>query len=310
MTRAARVDPPFHAPPDAPWVDSDALDQRLDAVAADEALRRFAHTLADTGVAVIDLDAAGAALCERVATDAEPHFVPGVARVQDLWRRSPAARSLALNPKVLRYLEVAYGRRPFPFQTLNFRVGSQQSAHADAIHFHSEPQRFMCGVWFALEDVQPGSGPLFYHPGSHKGPVLTMAEAGVGDRAPEMDDYKRFYEPALGKRLKDQPAQHAMLKKGQALVWAANLAHGGSPIEVEGSTRRSLVVHYFFEDCLYHTPMLSQPAKGRYQVRLPSNVRTGGWAWPRYKGRRVKVPRGVLATAILERLGRKVYRLS
>ena len=33
-------------------------------------------------------------------------------------------------------------------------------------------------------------------------------------------------------------------RKGDILVWHADLAHGGSPIRVEGRTRRSLVTHF------------------------------------------------------------------
>ena len=62
--------------------------------------------------------------------------------------------------------ESFYGREPLPFQTLNFRVGTQQEPHSDAFHFNSDPPGFMCGVWVALEDIDEASGPLVYFPGS------------------------------------------------------------------------------------------------------------------------------------------------
>jgi ectoine hydroxylase-related dioxygenase (phytanoyl-CoA dioxygenase family) len=195
-------------------------------------------------------------------------------------------------------LGAAYGRRPFAFQTLNFQRGTQQVLHSDAIHFHSAPERFMCGVWIALEDISPASGPLTYVAGSHKLPVLTMQGAGVKD-TPQDGDYARFYLPALRRQLDalDMPQTIAAPRKGEAVVWAANLAHGGAPIMDAAMTRKSLVVHIFFEDCLYYTPMLSNPPAGQFHVRLPLNVATGGWVWPRSGGRRVAVPRSALAEA-------------
>ena len=76
-------------------------------------------------------------------------------------------------------------------------------------------------------------------------------------------------------------ANPALLRKGQAVVWAANLLHGGAPITRPGATRRSLVTHYFFEGCSYFTPMLSDPDAGRMFRRLPVDVRTGRWRWPK-----------------------------
>ncbi len=42
------------------------------------------------------------------------------------------------------------------------------------VHFNSIPQRFMCGVWVAMEDIAPDNGPLHYYPGSHKLPFYDM----------------------------------------------------------------------------------------------------------------------------------------
>lgn len=275
--------------PDRPPFEGDRLDEHLARVGADPEARTFAHELAQTGVARIDLGDEGRALCDRVAEEMDAVFAGGAGRVQDAWLRSRAVRRLAVLPKVKRLLEVAYGRPPFAFQTLNFRRGTEQETHSDAIHFHSRPERFMCGVWVALEDIAPGAGPLSYRPGSHRLPVLTMQAAGVNHDRPTLDDYRRVYVPALKARLDAArlPTAEAVLQKGQALVWAANLAHGGAPIADPASTRRSLVTHFFFKGCLYYTPMTSDEAGDRLSVRLPVNVETGGVEWPRRSGRYV-----------------------
>ena len=90
-------------------------------------------------------------------------------------------------------------------------------------------------------------------------------------------------------------------------MWAANLAHGGSPIADPASTRRSLVVHFYFEDCLYYTPMVSNPGAGVYKARLPLNAATGRWVWPRRAGRRAPVPKGALVEAVFRQMTRRPY---
>lgn len=276
--------------PEVPHVEGPGLDAHLDRIGADAQTRGFGHELADTGLGRLELGDVGRSLCDRVVADVEPYFAdPKVTRVQDAWLRSKAVRELALFPKVVETLSAVYGRPAFPFQTLNFKRGSQQSLHSDAIHFHAEPARFMCGVWIALEDIQPDAGPLTYIPGSHKLPVLTMRGAGVNHDQPTHADYERTYVPALASRLQAAglPQSQAVIRKGEALVWAANLAHGGAPIANPDATRRSLVVHFYFEDCVYYTPVFSDVEAGKLDVRLPMDLRTGGWAWPRRDGRRV-----------------------
>ena len=79
-------------------------------------------------------------------------------RIQDAWKVSPAVKEIARAPVVLDLLREFYDREPLPFQTLNFRVGTQQAPHADAFHFNSDPPGFMCGVWVALEEHRRGFG--------------------------------------------------------------------------------------------------------------------------------------------------------
>jgi hypothetical protein len=56
-------------------------------------------------------------------------------------------------------------------------------------------------------------------------------------------------------------------RKGQALIWCANLLHGGSPQTDPTRTRWSQVTHYFFDDCVYYTPAFSDEYLGRLHLR-------------------------------------------
>ena len=64
--------------------------------------------------------------------------------------------------------------------------------------------------------------------------------------------------------------QYATLKKGQALLWAANLLHGGSPQRDKRRTRLSQVTHYFFENCKYFTLALATAVRSPAQYPRPS----------------------------------------
>jgi hypothetical protein len=286
-----------------PRIDAPDLTESLRGLAPDE--HAFAVAMAEDGGAKFDLGDDAAKLCDRAVAETEALFEGGKGRVQDAWLRSRAVRRLARHPETLRLLRAAYGREPFAFQTLNFMRGTQQPLHSDTIHFNTEPAGFMCGVWIALEDVDPRSGPLLYQPGSHRLPVLSMRDVGVNG-APVLEDYGRYYEPRFQQQLDAAglPTRSLLLRKGQAFAWAANLAHGGSAIEDPALTRRSLVVHFYFKDAVYYTPRLSDEPAGQLHMRLPPNIGDGLWVWPRRNGRPARLPaRRVLAAVAARLLG-------
>jgi ectoine hydroxylase-related dioxygenase (phytanoyl-CoA dioxygenase family) len=177
-------------------------------------------------------------------------------RIREAWRISEHVKALALAPEILELLESLYGRKPIPFQTLNFWPGSQQPVHSDSLHFNSKPPGFMCGVWVALEDVDMDNGPVVFYPGSHKLPEVTMQTVGV--RA-DKSEYKHYedYIADLVQREGLEP-KYATIRKGQALLWAANILHGGSPMRNPKATRHSQVTHYFFEGCRHYIPLFSE----------------------------------------------------
>jgi ectoine hydroxylase-related dioxygenase (phytanoyl-CoA dioxygenase family) len=177
-------------------------------------------------------------------------------RIQDAWKVNNKVRAVALDATILGVLEGLYGRRPLPFQTLNFRVGSQQPAHSDAIHFNSQPPGFMCGVWVALEDIDMDNGPVVYYPGSQKRREITPAALGIDAT---FDQYRHYTDHIAGLIEAGELGEphYATLEKGQALIWASNILHGGSHQKDPNRTRHSQVTHYFFEGCRYYTPMMS-----------------------------------------------------
>jgi hypothetical protein len=213
----------------------------------------------DIGIPLETLDAIVANLDDKYIDegermdDDEVYYTAG--RIMNAWHIDPNVKAVALSPPVLDILESLYDRKPLPFQTLNFYRATQQPAHSDTIHFNSKPAGFMCGVWVALEDMDADNGPLIYYPGSHKLPELTMQDAGVPGDYDHYPEYERMIAEQI-ERHGLKPA-YGTINKGQALIWSANLLHGGAPQRDMSRTRHSQVTHYFFEGCRYWTPLLS-----------------------------------------------------
>jgi hypothetical protein len=269
-------------------VESPFFDYIFADLPADSLTRRVALDLRTQGYAVLDFpDPEIGSIADRIKRNLNGHYewrhwhqgVAGFnARVQDAWTFDADVKRIATNPQMIELLEELYGRRAFPFQTLNFCVGSQQHVHTDSVHFSANPERFMCGVWVALEDTDDDNGPLIYYPGSHAWPVYTNEHIGVNTAAlnDPIEVYPRYETlwDALIEANGVKP-QRFYAKKGQALIWAANLLHGGDAHHDRGRTRWSQVTHYYFEGCSYYTPMFSEPYFGRISFREPMDITSG-----------------------------------
>ncbi|AQG81301.1 phytanoyl-CoA dioxygenase family protein [Spirosoma montaniterrae] len=266
--------------PNLPWTESPFFHQELQKSGLDPVTAEQVRRYAEDGYLIFDPH-----IDESVLNDALKGVQPlygNDLRKQDAWQTVPAIRQIATAPHIMEMLRVLYRREPIPFQTLNFPVGTQQRTHSDSIHFNSIPQRFMCGVWVALEDVRDDNGPLHYYPGSHKLPFYDLIDMGLkGSEAQTVDEiyggtYKRYEE-----RLEEIIQAHGLKKatlnipKGKAIIWSSNLLHGGEKILTPGSTRHSQVTHYFFEDCVYYTPLRSDITIDKLYLRKITNIVTG-----------------------------------
>ncbi len=215
-------------------------------------------------------------------------------RLMDAWLEYDVFRQIAMADKVLHLLRLFYQREPIPFQTLNFPVGTEQPTHSDTIHFHSFPPRYMCGVWIALENVDADNGPLHYYVGSHKLPIYELYDTGrrgsLAFSTPQPEHYGH-YESFVESFIAAQgfERRELFLKKGEGLIWAANLFHGGSPIRDKHRTRFSQVTHYYFENCIYYSPLMSDPYIGRVYIKPVINIRTKRFVPSRFDDKRVSI---------------------
>jgi len=284
-----------------PLVESPFFHETLAELELDEPTKAAARSLHEHGWAVIDFpEPEMDAVAERIKNalhcryDWERWRAEGWRnndglRIQDAYKFNADVRRIAANPRILALLSTLYGRRAWPFQTLNFPVGTQQHFHSDSLHFSSAPERFMCGVWVALEDVGPTQGPLEYYSGTHKWPIYVNEHIGycrADERGPPSQKPFEDLWAALVRTGGIRPT-HFHAKKGQAVIWAANLLHGGSRQSDPTLTRWSQVTHYYFDGCSYFTPILSDPFYGRIYFRRHRDIATGEWMPNVYSGRRV-----------------------
>lgn len=278
---------------DVPRFMDDAFESSEAFAAASEAERAVARGLARDGVVVIDPEWTDFEALAAEVTDQVRARLPGAGRLQDAWRAIPGVRRVATHAHILRLLAFAYGRQPIPFQTLNFTVGTQQLTHSDTVHFDCFPRHFMCGVWVAYEDADESNGALHYVPGSHRLPVLALEDFGIprGTYATRNQVYRQYeqalqdYIGGLGLRKEVIP-----LRKGQALIWAANAFHGGEPIADRSRTRQSQVTHYYFERCLYTQPMWSDLHGGRVMYKKVFDIARNRYVPSWYNGRPFRLP--------------------
>lgn len=274
-----------------PWIESPFFEDELAKAglsAEDEAMARF---YAENGYLIIDPQIDDA-LIDKVVKELKPSFeAEGTNRLQDAWKDFEAVRQIAIAPRVIEILQMLYRRRPVPFQTLNFSTGSQQRTHSDSIHFNSVPERYLAGVWVALEDVYDGNGPLHYYPGSHRLPFYDLSILGIKGSTSEsiesmLANYYTRYEDFIEELVQHKQLQKKVLniKKGQALIWSANLLHGGERISVPGSTRFTQVNHFYFEDCAYYRPMKTDMALERVSIQKVVDIGTGREVKSNYLG--------------------------
>jgi ectoine hydroxylase-related dioxygenase (phytanoyl-CoA dioxygenase family) len=107
------------------------------------------------------------------------------------------------------------------------------------------------------------NGPLHYYPGSHKLPYYLNSDYDnegnyymIGDK-----DYTQ-YEKMLEEKIIEHKIEKKIFtaKKGDVLIWHANLMHGGEPHIDKERTRKSMVFHYFNMNCVCYHEITQRPS--------------------------------------------------
>ena len=192
-----------------------------------------------------------------------PDINPHPAKALDIHHFSPAIRKLMFADATTEFLGLLFESKAFASQTLGFLRGSAQEGHQDSAYVtYSIPRQFAAS-WTALEDVTIGAGELFYYPGSHRFEDFVYQEhyksvheaqrmVGLQEERKVIEKHVQSLETRAIER--GIPKMPFAAKKGDVLIWHADLVHGGNPVSRE-TTRKSIVTHY----CPKHlTPLFAE----------------------------------------------------
>jgi ectoine hydroxylase-related dioxygenase (phytanoyl-CoA dioxygenase family) len=199
-------------------------------------------------------------------------------RILEAFKKSNEIKKLCLNNKIISVLKFFYEQNPVPINSINFIRGTDQPIHSDYIHFSSYPHKYLAAAWIALEKTDDKNGPLVVVPGSHK---LDIVDYGIFNlKTPnsmkELSKFYSLYEKYVEKLIKVKGLKKKVikLKPGQALLWAANLLHGGKKIINKKRTRFSQVIHYHFDKCKFiYNPGFSNLSEGKIALRNLKTLR-------------------------------------
>lgn len=188
------------------------------------------------------------------ASDDDPY--PG--RFLNPHKKLGAFCRILKHPELLACIRLLMEREPKPLQTITSHKGSQQAAHSDSIHMTTYPLGYLSAAWIAFEDIHPDSGPLVYYPGSHRLPYVFSNDVEITEAEFKENGYASYqhkYEPYIQGLIAQHRLEprHFHARKGDVLIWHANLIHGGSMRRNMQFSRHAVVCHFFVKGSfVYH----------------------------------------------------------
>lgn len=200
---------------------------------------------------------------ERLLNNQKIDWRYGNSKLMFAYRYSDKIQEILNNSPLKKIMDFVLGTEVSLFQSINFHYGSNQKPHSDSVHMSTFPAGYLIAAWMALEDIQEGSGELEYYPGSHRLPYITNNHFNHGGnkwflgKAP-YDGYEAKVQEVIEER--ELQRQRFLPRKGDVLIWHANLLHGGSPVKNQQQTRKSMVLHYFANQAIAYHEITQRPA--------------------------------------------------
>lgn len=199
---------------------------------------------------------------QKLLDNNEIHFKYGN-KLMFALHKSEIIKKIGLEKSLLEFLDLLLDGKTKLFQSINFINGSQQKTHSDSIHMTTFPLGGLIGVWIALEDIKADQGALHYYPGSHKLPYYMNSDYdNEGNFLMLGKKGNKGYENMLQDKVKELKIQKEVFecKKGDMLIWHANILHGGEPHTNKDKTRKSMVFHFFDENSVCYHEITQRPA--------------------------------------------------
>lgn len=167
-------------------------------------------------------------------------------KMLDLYVKFDSASNILCSDAIKEFLELIFLEKPKLFQSLYFKKGSTQALHQDPTYVVVDKfPHNLIAVWVALEDINQGSGELVYILGSHTKLIFRYKNNKINwDLHEDGNEMHHHHIHCLKEMAKELTLTQFLPKKGDILFWHANLVHGGSQIENEDLTRKSIVGHF------------------------------------------------------------------
>lgn len=260
-------------PFDLPWLDragaKEALEKNLSLHTFSEATQQQLRQWPDNGYLILkncfspeEVDAINTEI-DSLLDQKKVHFRYNNRKIMFSMYASKLMHRAATDKRITDVMQFILQMPVVAFQSINFFRGSEQKAHSDSIHMTTFPPGYLIAAWIALEDIDSSNGPLFYLEGSHKLPYMLndAYKHGGGKLVLGSEAYEK-YEVHLADEIKrvNYTEKEFHAKKGDVLIWHANLLHGGKAILDEKSTRKSMVVHFYGEDVIKYHEITQRPS--------------------------------------------------
>ncbi len=256
-----------------PWLDElnaeDKLNKSIEFQSFNHEIQQQIRNFATKGFAILPNYFTEAEVAEinsevtRLVADQKLNFRYGGKKLMFANKYSDIIKAATQSPALLQILNFILGKKVIPFQTINFIKGSEQKPHSDTVHMATYPLGYLAAAWVALEDIDENAGPLVYYPGSHKLPYLmgNGYESGstkftIGENA--YSNYEAKIESII--KANNLQPQSFLAKMGDVFIWHANLLHGGTKMNDQRLTRKSMVVHYYCEEVICYHEITQRPA--------------------------------------------------
>jgi phytanoyl-CoA hydroxylase len=217
----------------------------LEQAASQDELARF-----ETAISTAFREGRAGLLCQDPGQSAVKPVTAGMkrkgARVVDCYAELPEALDLLSSARLSEFLDIIFDARPKLFQSLSFDMGSEQGLHQDTAYVVVDRPMEMVGCWIALEDVQLGSGELQYMIGSHRLPDFDFSgKKNWNIDADGMLSHDRWSRWLIEEgQSRGYPVVTFLARRGDILIWHADLVHGGAVIANPELSRKSLVGHF------------------------------------------------------------------
>lgn len=222
------------------------------------------YVILDQFLSSEDVDKVNAEI-DKIVANKEIEFTYGN-KIMFANLHSTLINSIGTDNTLINVLQLLLDKEIELFQSINFLTGSQQRSHSDSIHMTTFPYGNLIAAWIALEDITLENGALHYYPGSHKLPyVLNRAYGNDGSKykvgKKKYSDYEDHIEGLIDEHKLEKKV--FLAKKGDVLIWHANLLHGGEAVTNPNGTRKSMVFHYYAKDAICFHEITQRPTLKR-----------------------------------------------